>query len=81
MMGFDGKLVLVPAQVRTVHEAYRPTEAELRYARTMLDKLERMNGGRRGTAAAPRSGRRIALVSAVEGRDRERLMRPGVADG
>jgi hypothetical protein len=29
MMGFDGKLVLAPEQVRVVHEAYRPTSAEL----------------------------------------------------
>ena len=42
MMGFDGKLVLVPAQVRTVHEAYRPTEAELAYARRMIETMERM---------------------------------------
>lgn len=49
MMGFDGKLVLVPAQVRTVHEAYRPTEAELRYARTVIDKLERMKASGDGS--------------------------------
>ncbi len=42
MMGFDGKLVLVPAQVRTVHEAYRPSEAELAYARGVIAKLEAM---------------------------------------
>jgi citrate lyase subunit beta/citryl-CoA lyase len=42
MMGFDGKLVLVPAQVRTVHEAYRPSCAELAYARGVIAKLEAM---------------------------------------
>jgi citrate lyase subunit beta / citryl-CoA lyase len=42
MMGFDGKLVLVPAQVRTVHEAYRPSESELAYARGVIAKLEAM---------------------------------------
>jgi citrate lyase subunit beta / citryl-CoA lyase len=42
MMGFDGKLVLVPAQVRTVHEAYCPSEAELAYARGVIAKLEAM---------------------------------------
>jgi citrate lyase subunit beta/citryl-CoA lyase len=49
MMGFDGKLVLVPAQVRTVHEAYRPTEAELTYARNMLERMERLTGGGEGS--------------------------------
>jgi citrate lyase subunit beta/citryl-CoA lyase len=44
MMGFDGKLVLVPAQVRTVHEAYRPTAAELAYARQVLERIERLAG-------------------------------------
>jgi citrate lyase subunit beta / citryl-CoA lyase len=42
MMGFDGKLVLVPAQVRTVHEAYRPSAGELAYARGVIAKLEAM---------------------------------------
>jgi citrate lyase subunit beta/citryl-CoA lyase len=42
MMGFDGKLVLVPGQVRTVHEAYRPSGAELAYARGVLAKLKAM---------------------------------------
>ena len=44
MMGFDGKLVLVPAQVRTVHEAYRPTAGELAYARQVLERIERLAG-------------------------------------
>jgi citrate lyase subunit beta/citryl-CoA lyase len=44
MMGFDGKLVLVPAQVRIVHEAYRPTPAELAYARMVLERMERLAG-------------------------------------
>jgi citrate lyase subunit beta / citryl-CoA lyase len=49
MMGFDGKLVLVPAQVRTVHEAYRPTDAELAYARGVIAKLEEMEAGGEGS--------------------------------
>ena len=40
MMGFDGKLVLAPEQVRTVHEAYRPSEGEVAYARDVLAKME-----------------------------------------
>jgi citrate lyase subunit beta / citryl-CoA lyase len=49
MMGFDGKLVLVPAQVRTVHEAYRPSEGELAYARGVIAKLEEMEAGGEGS--------------------------------
>jgi citrate lyase subunit beta / citryl-CoA lyase len=49
MMGFDGKLVLVPAQVRTVHEAYRPSDAELTYARGVIAKLEAMEAGGDGS--------------------------------
>jgi len=36
--------VLVPAQVRTVHEAYRPTPAEIAYARQVLERIERLAG-------------------------------------
>jgi len=43
MMGFDGKLVLAPSQVRTVHEVYRPSESELAYARQVLAGLEKLN--------------------------------------
>jgi citrate lyase subunit beta/citryl-CoA lyase len=42
VMGFDGKLVLVPSQIKTVHKAYRPSEAEIEYAETMLAELARM---------------------------------------
>jgi len=49
MMGFDGKLVLVPAQVRTVHEAYRPSESELAYAKGVIAKLEEMESAGDGS--------------------------------
>lgn len=42
IMGFDGKLVLVPAQIKTVHEAYRPSDVEIEYAESMLAELARM---------------------------------------
>jgi citrate lyase subunit beta / citryl-CoA lyase len=60
MMGFDGKLVLVPAQVRTVHEAYRPTEAELNYARQVLERMERLS--RSGDASGVVDGQFIDPV-------------------
>ena len=49
MMGFDGKLVLVPAQVRIVHEAYRPTAAELARARQLLERMRRLTDGGAGS--------------------------------
>ncbi|MDB5685262.1 MAG: CoA ester lyase [Sphingomonas bacterium] len=49
MMGFDGKLVLAPEQVRTVHEAYRPSEAELVRARDVLAKMERLAAAGEGS--------------------------------
>lgn len=49
MMGFDGKLVLAPQQVRTVHEAYRPSEAEVAYARDVLEKMEALASAGEGS--------------------------------
>ncbi|ATE65722.1 CoA ester lyase [Rhizorhabdus dicambivorans] len=49
MMGFDGKLVLAPEQVRTVHEAYRPSEGEVAYARDVLVKMEAFNQAGEGS--------------------------------
>ena len=42
MMGFDGKLVLTPEQIRTVHLAYRPGEADIAHARQLLERIDRM---------------------------------------
>lgn len=52
MMGFDGKLVLVPAQVRTVHEAYRPSEAELARARDLVARMEALMAAGEGSGVA-----------------------------
>lgn len=49
MMGFDGKLVLAPEQVRIVHEAYRPTEAELERARSALARMEELKAANEGS--------------------------------
>lgn len=42
MLGFDGKLVLAAEQVRIVHEALRPSEQELAYARNVLAKMAKL---------------------------------------
>ena len=49
MMGFDGKLVLAPEQVRVVHEAYRPSEAELARARSTLASMAELSAAQEGS--------------------------------
>lgn len=48
MMGFDGKLVLSPEQVRIVHEAYRPSEADTARAKSILAKMEQLRAASEG---------------------------------
>lgn len=43
-LGFTGKSVLSPRQIPAVHEAYRPTEAEARWAREIQAARERAAG-------------------------------------
>ena len=38
-MGFDGKLIVTPAHVRTVHEAYRPSREEVAWAGRLIAAL------------------------------------------
>lgn len=52
MMGFDGKLVLAGEQVRVVHEAYRPTDAELNRARSILAKMDELKSVGEGAGMA-----------------------------
>ncbi|WP_231469621.1 CoA ester lyase [Novosphingobium sp. CECT 9465] len=52
MMGFDGKLVLASEQVRVVHEAYRPTDAELNRARSILAKMDELKSVGEGAGMA-----------------------------
>lgn len=49
MMGFDGKLVLAAEQVRIVHEAYRPSDAELARARSILARMEALKEANEGS--------------------------------
>ena len=42
IMGFNGKLVLVPEQVKTVHKAYRPSDNELTRAQNLLIDIKAM---------------------------------------
>lgn len=52
MMGFDGKLVLAAEQVRVVHEAYRPTAAELERARSILARMKILKEAGEGSGTA-----------------------------
>ena len=39
MLGMDGKLALAADQVRVIHEAYRPSAAEIEWAERMLERV------------------------------------------
>ena len=52
MMGFDGKLVLAAEQVRTVHQAYRPTEPELARARAQIARMQELTAANEGAGMA-----------------------------
>ena len=40
-MGFDGKSIINPRQIATVHEVYTPKEKEIIFARKVVDEIER----------------------------------------
>ncbi len=44
-MGFDGKLLIHPAQIDPVHRQFAPSETELAWARNVVDTLEKAGGG------------------------------------
>lgn len=49
MMGFDGKLALVPEQVPVIHAAYRPTPEELARARSIVAAMEQLQAAGEGS--------------------------------
>jgi citrate lyase subunit beta/citryl-CoA lyase len=69
-LGFDGKLVLHPRQVRAVHEAFSPTSDEILTARRILDAYARATDS--GRAVAVIDGRMIDAPAAAGA---ERLLR------
>jgi citrate lyase subunit beta/citryl-CoA lyase len=69
-LGFDGKLVLHPRQVRAVHEAFSPTSDEILTARRILDAYARATDS--GRAVAMVDGRMIDAPAAAGA---ERLLR------
>jgi citrate lyase subunit beta/citryl-CoA lyase len=50
MLGMDGKLALSIEQVKVIHEAYRPTPAELAYAERMLALMAKAEAAGEGSA-------------------------------
>ena len=52
MLGFDGKLALSIPQIRVIHEAYRPTAAELDYANRMLALMKQAEEAGEGSAVS-----------------------------
>lgn len=55
--GFDGKLVVHPAQVGPVHDAFRPRPGEVARARRILEKFDEME--RRGVSVGRMNGRMV----------------------
>lgn len=52
MMGFDGKLALVPQQVPVIHAAYRPTAEELSRARSIVATMQQLQQAGEGSGIA-----------------------------
>lgn len=52
MLGFDGKLALVPAQVPVIHAAYRPTAEELARARSIVATMQQLQQAGEGSGVA-----------------------------
>ena len=50
MLGFDGKLALSIPQVKVIHEAYRPTEREVAYAKQMIALMAEAEAAGEGAA-------------------------------
>ena len=48
MLGYDGKMALAIEQVKVIHEAYRPTPAELARAQLLMKKYEEATAQGRG---------------------------------
>jgi len=67
MLGLDGKMALAIEQVRVIHEAYRPTEAELTRARMLVQKYEEAVAQGRGHGLV--NGEFIDLVTLAHARD------------
>ncbi|WP_428641680.1 HpcH/HpaI aldolase/citrate lyase family protein [Roseibium sp.] len=44
-MGFDGKMLIHPAQIDAVHRHFAPSKAELDWASRVVDTLEKAGGG------------------------------------
>lgn len=48
MLGFDGKIALHVDQIKVIHQAYRPTEAEIVHAQNVLAVIEKMTSEGKG---------------------------------
>jgi citrate lyase subunit beta/citryl-CoA lyase len=61
-MGFDGKTLIHPAQIKACHDAFSPTDAEVREARQILDAFALPEN--RGKGALKLDGRMVELLHA-----------------
>jgi citrate lyase subunit beta/citryl-CoA lyase len=47
-LGFTGKALIHPDQIRTIHEVFTPTPGEIEYARRLVEAFEKADPGGRG---------------------------------
>jgi len=67
-MGFDGKLIVTPAHIPIVHEAYKPTNEEVVWARRVIEALktaERSGWGSTVLDGEPMDGPYLGYALAV----------------
>ncbi len=61
VLGFDGKWCIHPGQLATANAAFTPPEAQVAWARTVLDEYARATAARRGSIAV--AGRMVDAAS------------------
>lgn len=56
-LGFDGKSIINPRQIKTVHEVYTPTEKDISKALAVMDAIEEAN--RKGSGVISLNGKMV----------------------
>lgn len=56
-LGFDGKSIINPRQIKTVHEVYTPTEKEIQKALAVMEAIEEAN--RKGSGVISLNGKMV----------------------
>jgi citrate lyase subunit beta/citryl-CoA lyase len=56
-LGYQGKVAINPRQIDTIHQAYAPTETEIRWAQRVVEAVE--EGKRKGSGVVAVGGKMI----------------------